>query len=96
MRRNNTQKLSDVLKDYIKENKLNKKLTELDIISSWEELLGKTVSRYTESLKIQNGTLFVKTTSPTLRNELLLMKEEIRHRLNEKAGEEVIRQIVFK
>ncbi len=96
MRRSNTQKLSDVLKDYIRENKLDKKLNELDVVASWEELLGQTVARYTESLRIQNGTLFVKTSSPALRNELIMMKEEIRRRLNEKAGQELVRQIVFK
>ncbi len=96
MRRSNTQKLSDVLKDYINENKLDRKLNELDVVASWEELFGKTVARYTESLRIHNGTLFVKTTSPALRNELIMMKEEIRRRLNEKAGQELIRQIVFK
>lgn len=96
MRRSNTQKLSDILKDYIKENKLDKKLNELDVVASWEKLLGPTVARYTESLRIQNGTLFVKTTSPALRNELIMMKEEIRRRLNEKAGQELILQIVFR
>lgn len=96
MRRSNTQKLSDVLKDYLQENKLERKFTELDVVASWEKLLGQTVARYTESLHIQNGTLFVKTSSPALRNELIMMKEEIRRRLNEKAGQELIRQIVFK
>lgn len=96
MRRSNTQKLSEVLKDYINENKLDRKLNELDVVASWEELFGKTVAGYTESLRIYNGTLFVKTTSPALRNELIMMKEEIRRRLNEKAGQELIRQIVFK
>ena len=96
MRRSNTQKLSDVLKDYIKQNKLDKKLDELDVLASWEELFGPTVAKYTESLKIEKGTLFVKTSSPALRNELMMMKEEIRNRLNEKAGQEIIRQIIFK
>ncbi len=96
MRRSNTQKLSSVLKDFIDENKLGRKLNEIDVVASWEELLGQTVARYTESLKIYNGTLFVKTSSPALRNELIMMKDEIRKRLNQKAGQEIIKQIVFK
>ncbi|MGQ8335449.1 DUF721 domain-containing protein [Sunxiuqinia sp. A32] len=96
MRKSNTQKISDVLKDYIKENSLERKLSEMDIISFWEELLGPTAARYTLSLRISNGTLFVKTSSPVFRNELIMMKEEIRSRLNQKAGSEIIRQIIFK
>ncbi|MGV8096277.1 MAG: DUF721 domain-containing protein [Mangrovibacterium sp.] len=96
MRKSNTEKLSDLIRGYINENNLERKLTEIDIISSWEELLGKTVAHYTHELRISNGTLFVKISSPVVRNELLMMKEEIRKRLNERAGKEIIKQIVFK
>lgn len=96
MRKNNTQSIADVLKSYTRENKLDRKLSELDLIKSWEAVMGKTVSRYTGNLYIQNSTLFVETTSPIVRNELLMMKEEIRVRLNEVAGEELIKAIIFR
>jgi len=38
----------------------------------------------------------VETTSPIVRNELLMMKEEIRTRLNEVAGQELIKTIIFR
>jgi hypothetical protein len=96
MRKSNTQSLSDVLKNYVHENKLDRKLSEMDLIKSWESVMGKTVTRYTGNLYIQNSTLFVETTSPIVRNELLMMKEEIRVRLNEVAGEELIKAIIFR
>ena len=96
MRRSNTQKLSEVLKDYLQENKLQNKLTEVDLIASWEQIVGKTIANYTESLRINNGVLFVKTSSPALRSELVMMKEQLRARLNEHAGHEIIRDIVFR
>ncbi len=96
MRRSNTQKLSEVLRDYIEENKLQKKLTEIDLIASWEQVVGKTIARYTESLRITNGTLFVKTSSPALRSELVMMKEQLKARLNEQAGEQLIKEIIFR
>jgi predicted nucleic acid-binding Zn ribbon protein len=96
MRKNNTQSISDVLRSYTRENKLDSKLNELDLIKSWESVMGKTVARYTGNLYIQNSTLFVETTSPIVRNELLMMREEIRVRLNEVVGEELIKTIVFR
>ncbi|MDO9615749.1 MAG: DUF721 domain-containing protein [Bacteroidota bacterium] len=96
MRKNNTQSISDVLRSYTRENKLDRKLNELDLIKSWESVMGKTVARYTGNLYIQNSTLFVETTSPIVRNELLMMREEIRVRLNEVVGEELIKTIVFR
>ena len=96
MRKTNTQSISDVLKNFVQENKLDRKLNELDLIKSWESVMGKTVMRYTGNLYIQNNTLFVETTSPIVRNELLMMKEEIRVRLNEVAGKELIKTIIFR
>lgn len=96
MRKSNTQSISAVLKSYVQENKMERKLSELDLIKSWESVMGKTVARYTGNIYIQNSTLFVETTSPIVRNELLMMKEEIRVRLNELAGTELIRTIIFR
>jgi len=96
MRKSNTQSISAVLKSYVQENRMERKLSELDLIKSWESVMGKTVARYTANLYIQNSTLFVETTSPIVRNELLMMKEEIRVRLNELAGTELIRTIIFR
>jgi predicted nucleic acid-binding Zn ribbon protein len=96
MRKSNTQSISSVLKSYVQENNLERKLNELDLIKSWESVMGKTVSRYTGNLYIQNSTLFVETSSPIVRNELLMMKEEIRVRLNEVVGEELIKAIIFR
>jgi hypothetical protein len=96
MRKTNTQSIRDVLKSYVQENNLEQKLTELDLIKSWESVMGKTVMRYTGNLYIQNSTLFVETTSPIVRNELLMMKEEIRTRLNEVVGQELIKVIIFR
>lgn len=96
MRKSNTQSISSVLKSYVRENNLERKMNELDLIKSWESVMGKTVSRYTGNLYIQNSTLFVETTSPIVRNELLMMKEEIRVRLNEVVGEELIKAIIFR
>lgn len=96
MRKSNTQSLSSVLKSYVQENKLERKLTELDLIKSWEAIMGKTVARYTGNLYIKNNALFVEISSPIVRTELLMMREEIRTRLNEVAGEELIKTIVFR
>ena len=96
MRKSNTQSLSSVLKSFVKENHLERKLDEIDLIKSWEEVVGKMVTRYTKNIYIQNSTLFVETTSPIVRNELLMMKEEIRSRLNEVAGQEIVKTIIFR
>lgn len=96
MRRSETQKLGDVLKDYVKALKIDKKLKEVEIVNFWEELVGKIVARRTKDVYIKNKILFVILRSSVVRNELFMIKDELLKRLNEKAGEEILKDIVFK
>jgi len=96
MRRSFTQPLSDILRDYINVNHIGRKLKAVDIVQSWEELLGKTIAHYTRNVSLKNKILFVEISSPVVKNELFMMREEIKRKLNEKAGEEVVDKIIFK
>ncbi len=96
MRRSATQSLGDVLRDYIRENNIGKKLKESDIVNSWEEVLGKTIAHYTRNVAIKNRILYVEISSAVVKNELFLIRSEIVKKLNEKAGEELIDKIVFR
>ena len=96
MRRSNVQSLGEVLKAFVKENNFDKKLKEVDVVKSWEELLGKTIAHYTRNVNLKNSVLYVEIKSAVVKNELFLMREEIRRKLNENAGEEMVSKIVFK
>jgi predicted nucleic acid-binding Zn ribbon protein len=96
MRRSNTQSLSQVLRDYVKGTSIEKKLKEVDIVQSWEELLGKTIAHYTKNVSLKNRILYLEINSSIVKNELFMMREEIRRKLNEKAGEELVDKIIFK
>jgi len=96
MRRSNTQSLSEALREYIREMKIERKLMEVDAVQSWEKLLGKTISRYTKNIYLSKGILYVEISSSVVKNELLMMREEIRKKLNEQAGDELVKKIIFK
>ncbi len=96
MRKSNTQKINDVITDYLKEFRLEQKLFEARIIKSWPVIVGPTISRQTEKLYIRNGVFYVHLTSPVLRNELSYMKTRIMEVLNEQAGRKVINKVVLR
>lgn len=96
MRRSNTQKLSEVLKEYIEQNQLDKKLKEIDVVQNWENLLGKTIAHYTTNIYIRNSILYVEISSSVVKNELFMMREEICRRINEDAGGDIVSKIIFK
>jgi predicted nucleic acid-binding Zn ribbon protein len=67
----------------------------MQIQELWEKIMGKTIARYTENLKIINRTLFVTTNVAPLKQELIYQKEKIKLRVNEALGEKVIENIVI-
>ncbi|HEX2394071.1 MAG TPA: DUF721 domain-containing protein [Bacteroidales bacterium] len=96
MRKSQTQKISDVISDFLKELNIDRKLKEVNLVAQWEELMGKTVAVRTDRIYIRNRILFIHVTSAILKNELIMIRQQIIDRLNENAGEKLIESIVIK
>jgi predicted nucleic acid-binding Zn ribbon protein len=96
MRRSKTITLAEAVNDYIKEMNLGEKLSEVTVISSWEEIVGKAFSSRTTKIFIKDRILYVHLNSSVVRNELLMLREVLKEQLNKKAGSEVIKDIVLR
>lgn len=96
MRKSNTQKLSEVIDEFLKGSGLSLKLKKARIINHWEELMGKAIANRTTSIYIKNKTLFVTLNSSVVKNELMMMRQQIIDALNKHAGEKIIEKIVIK
>ena len=66
------------------------------LLSLWEQIVDERVKKQTTPIKITNRTLFVSASTSTWAQELSFLKKEIIKKFNEKAGEEVIRDVRFK
>jgi hypothetical protein len=96
MRRSKTITLAEALKDYVREMNLEGKLNEVGVINSWEEIVGKAISSRTSKIYIKDHILYVHLTSSVVRNELLMLREMLREKLNQKAGSEVVKDIILR
>ena len=96
MRRSKTISLAEAVKDYISEMNLGIKLGEAGVINSWEEIVGKAISSRTTKIYFKEHILYVQLNSSVVRNELLMLREDLKEKLNQKAGSEVIKDIVFR
>lgn len=96
MRRSKTITLAEAVSDFIKEMNFGEKLSEAGIINSWEETVGKAISSRTTKIYIRDHILYVHLNSSVVRNELLMLREALREKLNQKAGSEVIKEIVLR
>jgi predicted nucleic acid-binding Zn ribbon protein len=96
MRRSKTISIADAVKDYITEMNLGGKLSEVGIINSWDEIVGKAISSRTTKIYIKDHVLIVHINSSVVRSELLMLRQVLKDKLNEKAGSEVIKDIILR
>ena len=88
--------LGDALRKFLNQSHLKGSIQALQIEEVWEQIMGKTVARYTDKISIHGHTLYINTAIAPLRQELLYQKETILLRVNEALGEPVIREVVIK
>lgn len=97
MRKRNTESLGEVLKQFFEENSFFKqKLAESRVISGWEKILGRAVTSYTDNIYLRYNVLYVHLTSSVLRAELAMSKDKLITNLNQHAGMDVVKDIVFR
>ena len=87
--------IGDALDKFLEQSRLRGSIQALQIGDVWEDIMGKTIARYTEEIRIINDTLFITTHVAPLKQELIFQKEKIKLRVNEALGEKVIEQIVI-
>ena len=72
------------------------KVNEIRMRDEWEEIVGKTIAKYTRSISLYGRNLTIYTDVAPLKQELLLGKEQLKDRLNEYFKERVVDEIIIK
>ena len=95
-RQNDSFKIDDLMKSFVKENKLEKGLDKLNVEAAWAEMMGNGVNTYTNSVKLNKDTLYVELSSSVLREELSYGKDKIINMLNESLGKNLISKLILR
>jgi len=88
--------MAEAMRQFLKQSKLKGHVLELQISDLWEQIMGKTIARYTDKIEIHGHTLYIQTTVAPLKQELLYKKDQIRLRVNEALGENLIKEVVIR
>jgi predicted nucleic acid-binding Zn ribbon protein len=88
--------MQDAIQQFLKNSRLKSDMQAMRIEEVWEQIMGKTIAKYTDKIQIINQTLFINTAVGPLKNELLYQKDKILERVNEALGEKVITEVVIK
>jgi len=97
-RKSNEITLGEAIKQLIDTYNVNskRKLSEAQMMSSWDKAVGSVVAKHTVRMWVQNRKLYVEVDSAALRQELVYSRGKIKKSLNKLAGENLIDEVVFR
>jgi len=87
--------IKEAFEELLETYRLKSQFSEAQVVSSWEELMGKTIASRTSRIFIKEKKLFVELTSAPLKQELSHSRERILEIFREKHGEGIISDVVF-
>jgi predicted nucleic acid-binding Zn ribbon protein len=88
--------LGDAIRQFLNKSRIKGGLQALQITQVWEQLMGKTIAKYTDRIEINGTVLYIYTTVAPLKQELQFQKENIIKRVNEAMGEAVVNEVVIR
>ena len=95
-RKNDHQSISEVLKEFVIENRLEKGLDKVEVRNVWTQVMGPAIHKYTQNIRLDREVLYVQLASSVLREELSYGKAKIIDNLNEALGKELIKKLVLR
>jgi len=87
--------IKQLINIFLKKNKLEKGLLDLEVKKAWFELMDNGVANYTTDVILKNKTLFIKLSSPALKQELSYGKEKLIHLINDRFEKKVVEKIIL-
>jgi predicted nucleic acid-binding Zn ribbon protein len=90
------QSLGDAIRQFLSKSRIKGNMQALQVQQAWEELMGKTIAKYTDKIEIHNGILYIYTNVAPLKQELQYQKENIIKRVNEAMQEVVVKEVVIR
>ncbi len=95
MFKRNVKQIDEIILRTLRVQGLETPLLQKRLIDAWPAVAGEMVARYTQNAVIRNQTLYVHLSSPALRAELSMRRQELVQQLNAKVGSQVIADIRF-
>ncbi len=89
------QPIGEILRTSLKKRGMAVRLEENTFVKLWPKAVGEKIAHQTQPDGWRAGTLFIKTTSSVWVQQLHFMKEDIRQKVNELAGKELVKDIHF-
>ncbi len=95
MTNNDFKHISSILSEVLKENGIEKILKYQLIKREWQNIVGEELSKICHIHKIKDDAIVIKLENPSWRTELMLQRNYIINKINDRIGEKLIKSLRF-
>lgn len=96
MKRENTQLISAIIKEFIREEHLEEGLQRVRIFQAWDIVVGEAGSKVTTNKFFKDGILYCTISSSIVRTQLYYRKEDIITQINNLLSTTAVKKLVLK
>ncbi|MDX1627583.1 MAG: DUF721 domain-containing protein [Fulvivirga sp.] len=75
--------------------KLNGKIDEARLITSWEDIMGTPIAKRTRRIFLKKAVLFIEVDSAPLKHELSMSRQKIIEKFREHLGKAIVDEVVI-
>ena len=95
MYKQNLQSIGTAINQFLKENRLEKKIDLSSLHTNWKSIAGEMVANHTTRMFLKDNTLFLQVDSSVLKNELHFLKDQLIRNVNHFLEKELVKQLVL-
>lgn len=96
MKAHNPQTIGSAISSFLREAGIGGTLKQYQVLDAWPSIVGEQIASVAIPEKVENGTLYLRVTRSTWRNELQYLKPELIARINKEMHQDVITDIIFR
>lgn len=96
MKRENTQLISAIIKEFIREEHLEEGLQRVRIFQTWDIVVGEAGAKATTNKFFKDGTLYCTISSSIVRTQLYYRKDDIISQINSLLSTTAVKKLVLK
>ncbi|XOD66531.1 MAG: DUF721 domain-containing protein [Flavobacteriales bacterium Tduv] len=85
--------IKEAFQEMFEEYQMQEKITAEKVISSLYKVMDSSIEKYTEIFFVKKRTLYIKLSSPALKQELSFGKQRIIALINEEVGKDFIQEV---
>jgi len=96
MKRENYIKIDELLGRFVKESGLENGLQRTKVFKAWDEVVGLKFSRLTTNKFYKDKKLHCSFSSSVVRDQIFIRRIQIKDKINEVLGEELVDELILK